>query len=291
VIPFRRSIQLGCLLALPCAAAAACGGTTSSDSGTDTSTNWLKRCSEHAECELGSTCACGRCTRECATDEECSVFAANAVCEAPANACAGATLCMPGAAGGSLGSSTASATSCSHGPNDYTLTEPPLCFGRELPECAPGSQPFFDACGCGCSAAPDYPRACRDQCELAGNCEHVRFEDFPDYATTLADWDRMTSGAFEALVAGECAGGRRFLYTANGTTSEARIYTSSGAFLGLGTSTDAISEVCWGQGYWPEPVRCERATVTEVLNAALGLQEVGQVVELPWADGPPEPFY
>jgi hypothetical protein len=270
------------LLALTLAwgAATACGTAVTPPSGTDTSTNWLKSCSTEAECDIGSSCSCGRCTNECGVDADCAVVSPGAQCVSTSDRCAEARLCMPAAGSG---------VRCSHPANDYIQAEPTLCFGRELPECPDGSEAFFDACGCGCSSAPDYPRACRDQCELAGDCEELRFEELPNYAATRETWARSV-GSFAGLVVGECSNGRRFIYTANGTTAEARIFTTEGLFLGLGTSTDVISPGCWGQGYWPEPVRCELATVTEVLSVGLGFREPGQVVSLPWAEGPPEPF-
>jgi hypothetical protein len=194
---------------------------------------------------------------------------------------------MPLPAGRPLPSSGQSAT-CQHAATDYIIeADPRFCFGRELPECPPGSEAFVDSCGCGCTAAPNYPRDCRDQCELAGSCEEQRFDEFPDYDTTRENWSNATEG-LASLVAGECGnGGRRFLYTANGFTAEARVFSAAGLFLGLSTRTDDIDQVCGGQGYWPEPVRCAPAMVTEVLDAGLG--EVGEVVRLPWGDGPPDP--
>lgn len=193
---------------------------------------------------------------------------------------------MPTPAGRPLANTGQSAT-CQHAATDYIIeADPRFCFGRELPECPPGSEAFVDPCGCGCSTAPDYPRQCRDQCELVGGCEEQRFEEFPNYDATRESWLNGIEG-FASLVAGECGeGGRRFLYTANGFTAEARVFNSEGLFLGLSTRTDVIDQVCGGQGYWPEPVRCAPAMVTEVLNAGLGLGEVGEVVSLPWGDGP-----
>ncbi len=199
---------------------------------------------------------------------------------------------LPWSAAVSCGGSAASPSGdgvCSHPEEDYVLRAPAVCTGRELPECPPASEAFIDGCGCGCGAAPDYPRECRSPCELAaGGCEEPRFEDVPDYGATLAEWSE--GEGYAAEVEGTCSNGRRFLFTANGTTSEARFFTAAGIFLGLSTSTDDIGPVCWGQGYWPEPVRCEQATVTRVITAALGIDQEGQVLRLPWAEGPPVPF-
>jgi hypothetical protein len=288
----RLWLALSALLALPSGAAISCGGETTSPAGTDTNTNWLKTCSIEAECGLGATCSCGRCTLECVTDADCAGLSSEAACVAVSDRCPEARLCMPRPAELELGSSSAGSASCTHPANDYSVDEPTLCFGRQLPECPPGSAAFMDACGCGCSEAADYPRQCRDQCELAaGECTELRFWDYPDFDSTRDSWLNGV-GDFEGLVAGDCANqGRRFLYTANGTTSEARVFSAEGLFLGLGTSTDDVEMTCWGQGYWPEPARCEAATVTEVLNVGLGFDEVGEVVSLPWGEGPPEPFF
>lgn len=286
-----RVASIAVTLAAGWSTTAACGGATAGAGGTDTSTNWLKSCESTEECSLGSTCSCGRCTLECSVDADCGSYSPRAKCISTSDRCAEAQLCMPAPLEAELASAGGQPDGCTHPANDYMLDSPALCFGRELPECPPGSEAFVDGCGCGCSAAPDYPRACRDQCELAGDCEQRRFEEFPDYEATREAWSRGSGGGFEALAAGECSNGRRFIYTNNGTTSEARIFTPDGLFLGLGTGTDVISEGCWGKGYWPEPVRCEMATVTEVLNAGLGVSEVGQIVSLPWAEGPPEPFF
>ena len=110
----------------------------------------------------------------------------------------------------------------------------------------------------------------------------------PDYATTLAQWSQPDE--FASRVAGECSNGRLFSFSNNGTTSEARFFSAEGEFLGLSTSTDDVDSVCWGKSYWPEPVRCERATVTRVFSSGLGVVE-GQVLSLPWAEGPPTPLF
>lgn len=181
--------------------------------------------------------------------------------------------------------------SCTHPEEDYVLTSAERCLERERAECPRGSEAFSDGCGCGCSAAPDYPRRCRSQCELAaGECADLSFEEMPDYDATLERWSQAAS-ASAGLVAGACSNGRRFIFTANGFTSEARFFTPGGSFLGLGTTTDDIERTCWGESYWPEPVRCELATVTLVVSPGVGLAEEGQVVRLPWAEGPPEPLF
>jgi len=284
----RRSWRLALCVALPWCAALSCGGETDANGGVDTNTNWLRSCAEDSECELGSTCSCGRCTRECTGDADCSDYSETAVCAAGTGACA-TLVCMP-ASGSDLGSaSEASEARCTHPPLDYTLRTPASCFGRELAECPPGSEPFFDGCGCGCGVAPDYPRRCRSACELAaGDCAETAFEQMPDYATTLAQWSQPDE--FASRVAGECSNGRLFSFSNNGTTSEARFFSAEGEFLGLSTSTDDVDSVCWGKSYWPEPVRCERATVTRVFSSGLGVVE-GQVLSLPWAEGPPTPLF
>jgi hypothetical protein len=281
----RRCLGLALLVVSPWVAAVSCGGAAGVNSGTDTSTNWLRSCSEDVECELGSTCSCGRCTRECSADAECMDYLPTAVCAVASGQCGEITLCMP-APRSELAAQGEALASCTHPEVDYVLTNPASCFGRELAECPPGSEAFFDACGCGCSEAAGYSRQCRDQCELAaGACPDLAFEDMPDYAATLESWG--SGSDFAGVAAGECSNGRRFILTANGTTSEARFFTPAGQFLGLSTSTDVITPTCEGQSYWPEPVRCAQATVTVVLNGGFVVADVGQVVRLPWAEGPP----
>ena len=181
-----------------------------------------------------------------------------------------------------LGSvSSASSPSCSHAEADYIVSSPALCFGRELPECPPGGTAFIDGCGCGCRAAPEYPRQCRAQCERGVDCPDLRFEDFPDYDATWQFW----AGSASSVVAGECANdGRRFIYSSTTATVEARVFSADGQFLGLGTATDVISPGCWGETYWPEPAHCESPTVTEVLS---GTTPIGFVLHIPWSEGPP----
>lgn len=286
----RRWLSMGAGLALPGLAALSCGAEAEAPEPVEANPSWLKRCEVDAECGLGATCACGRCTQPCEADADCAGLSGSAACVAPASGCAEARLCMPAPAG--VGAASAGASSCTHPASDYSVEDARWCFGRELPECPPGSEPFVDACGCGCSEAPDYPRRCRDVCELAaGECEAPPFEAFPDHDTTRERWRREAEGRFVGLAAGECSNnGRRFLYTANGTTSEARVFNAEGLFLGLGTTTDDVDRTCWGAGYWPEPARCEEATITEVLSEGFGF-EVGARVSLPWGEGPPAPLF
>ena len=40
-------------------------------------------------------------------------------------------------------------------------------------------------------------------------------------------------------------------------------------FIGLATTSDIVSPPCNGRGYWPEPIECADAIVTEVLLGTL----------------------
>jgi hypothetical protein len=202
---------------------------------------------------------------------------------------------MP-AARGELAAQGEGLASCTHPEPDYVLTRPASCFGRELAACPPGSEAFFDDCGCGCGEAPDYSRSCRSpgtswrgnlSCRLAGgiDCPSSSFEAMPNYDATLAQWSALVNR--EGLVAGECSNGRRFIMVANGLGSEARIFASEGLFLGVSTTSDTGTSPCWGQGYWPEPVSCAQATITLIANPGT-FPAVGEVIPLPWAEGPPE---
>lgn len=120
------------------------------------------------------------------------------------------------------------------------------------------------------------PSQCRDQCELAGTCDPIPFEDYSDFDTTRDQWaGECHSQRF--VVAGTCADGKLVLRRHNGSVSELRIYDSDGNFLGLETTTDVLGQVCHGRGYWPEVVPCKSPTVTDVLCG--DLLDIGDPVD------------
>lgn len=109
---------------------------------------------------------------------------------------------------------------------------------------------------------------CRSQCELAAGepCRERPFESFGNLEegrSTLQD--RCDKGALWGFEA-ECKEGTIVLRTGNGTTSEGRFYApSSGAFVGLTTTTDVSDETCEGKSYWPDSVPCDSPIITRVL--------------------------
>jgi hypothetical protein len=194
-------------------------------------------------------------------------------------------------AGSALTPSAASSSSgCSRDPADYIIAgAPEACSARELPECAGGSEPFVDACGCGCSNVPAVPRECRIDCTGTGFCEGSGFENFPDLPATLSIWqeDLQTDLEFSEggwLIEGACAGDRRFLARGDHYFWQAYVFNSAGAFLSLGTQGDSIDATCGGAHYFPVPVRCAGATITRVVSQdALSHLKVGDAMTLPYA--------
>ena len=118
--------------------------------------------------------------------------------------------------------------------------------------------------------ADDESEVCRSQCELAaGTCEEKAFADFANFDGTLAQWSQRCPASspsrFPFVVEGRCGDGKRLLFTGGGKTAERHYFDESGSFLGLTTGTDVIDEVCQGQGFWPEHVRCDTPEVVRVI--------------------------
>src|ERR1700712_5248866 len=108
---------------------------------------------------------------------------------------------------------------------------------------------------------------CRSQCELAaGRCEEKPFASFGDLESGRSQYQqRCDAGALWAFEA-ECKQGTTVLRSGTGYTSEGRFYAaSSGAFLGLTTTTDTASPPCDGKSFWPTEVACESPVVTRVI--------------------------
>lgn len=129
------------------------------------------------------------------------------------------------------------------------------------------------------------PDPCLSQCELcAGACTEKGIAEFPNFADAREVMvDRFSAlrcdGSFPYAAAGECADGQVFLTEFGGFVSETRFYgAQTGAFVGLITGTDCIDPVCRGKGYWPEPQRCDGATITEVFCGTLAA--VGEQISL-----------
>jgi hypothetical protein len=60
-------------------------GCSSSVAAPDSETHWLRTCKDDADCNEGSLCICGTCTRACTADD-CSSLGKGAICVAPAHA-------------------------------------------------------------------------------------------------------------------------------------------------------------------------------------------------------------
>ena len=126
------------------------------------------------------------------------------------------------------------------------------------------------------------PDPCLSQCELcAGGCSEKDIAEFPDFELARqAVVDRFSAfdceGRSPFVAAGVCADGQMFLTEFGEYVSEIRFYDADmGDFVGLITRTDCFDPACGGKGYWPEPQRCDSATVTEVICgtfAAVGEQ-------------------
>jgi hypothetical protein len=71
----RRTLEA---LVVSMAAAVACGRPL--QSGSNSNTNWLKDCGVDSDCRGGLKCFCGKCTRHCRRDAECSTFGPSALC-------------------------------------------------------------------------------------------------------------------------------------------------------------------------------------------------------------------
>jgi hypothetical protein len=158
-------------------------------------------------------------------------------------------------------------------------------FGNCLPEGfqrAADDNPCVAALATQCnSAVPAVPEECRSACELAaGECPEQKFLDLDPTRDEFADPEQCGSATLFA-VEGLCADGRPFLYRGTGFTTEVRYFTSGGSFLALSTTTDVISEPCFGQSYWPEPVACPDAVVSDVLCGTTFAP--GDAVSLPFS--------
>jgi hypothetical protein len=114
----------------------------------------------------------------------------------------------------------------------------------------------------GTSLAVEPPAVCRSQCELAGRCEQIEFDEYPDFETTREEFSQNCGTGRPFIVEGMCANGRKLIASATGFTSEIRLYSTNGDFEGLITQTDVVARPCMGQSFWPEFLQCEAPTVT-----------------------------
>ena len=120
-----------------------------------------------------------------------------------------------------------------------------------------------DAFGAEPSDANSFPPVqCMNQCELAGTCREMKFEDFPDFEAAKSDIGSNCQAKYLLYaIEGACSNGRKILRTGNGFTSEIKLYTEQGNFEGLITQTDVIAPPCMGQSFWPEYLQCDAPTV------------------------------
>lgn len=122
------------------------------------------------------------------------------------------------------------------------------------------------ACLAACWGCAD-DNECRSQCELAaGSCTEEPFDSFGDLESGRAEYQRRcTAGALWAFEA-ECKQGTKVLRSGTGYMSEGRFYAStSGAFLGLTTTTDVSAPPCHGKSAWPAEIPCDSPTVTRAI--------------------------
>lgn len=81
---YRRTVRLGLVFVLM--TVGVCGCNANGDPGTDSTTHFWKDCTSDSQCSNGA-CVCGRCSRECEADAECSTFDARCVGIAEVLAC------------------------------------------------------------------------------------------------------------------------------------------------------------------------------------------------------------
>lgn len=70
--PVSPGLRSGALAALLALSVLVCGACSDAQMGVGTNTNWMRLCDEDAECDDEDACLCGRCTSECASDEDCA---------------------------------------------------------------------------------------------------------------------------------------------------------------------------------------------------------------------------
>ena len=147
-----------------------------------------------------------------------------------------------------------------------------------------GLLPFMLA-SCGEPKLADAPEECLSQCELgASSCDELGFDEFPGSEATLSDWSASCDSELLFLAEGECDDGKTWLYQGTGHSTEVRYFDDDQQFLGLGTTTDSqlVGDSCDSASYWPGPIACLDATVTNVHCG--DSYEVGDSPDLPWAE-------
>ena len=113
------------------------------------------------------------------------------------------------------------------------------------------------------SSSESAPEECRVECEAGDPCADIPFDEFPSLSTTRTEWKALCDAAF-FVIEGTCDDGSSVLSRGTGYTSEIRFYDKDGKFRGLIETTDVCAVPCNCETYWPEVVRCEHSTTTEV---------------------------
>lgn len=106
---------------------------------------------------------------------------------------------------------------------------------------------------------------CVSQCDNPDGCNEIPLETFPDFEITLTAIATNCEAAYLYAVEGACSDGKRILRTSSGYSSEARLYTAGGEFVGLLAQSDSMTPPCMGQRVWPEYLQCEAPIVVETL--------------------------
>lgn len=121
---------------------------------------------------------------------------------------------------------------------------------------------FVIMSGCSSGMEAGDPRCLIPCAEGAAECVVASYSSYEDERAGLAACRAPTMDA----VSGTCRGdGTRFLLWTDGFTGEVRFFAATGIFRGRTTLSDQRDGVCGGRAYWPVEVRCDGATVTEVL--------------------------
>jgi hypothetical protein len=127
-------------------------------------------------------------------------------------------------------------------------------------------------------AKPAEP--CLSQCELAGGCGQIPFDEHPPFSTFKAQV-RAKCEPFRAA-AGTCETGLRFVYLDHSNWAYVHYFDTRGRFVGLASWTDMVDETCQGEAYWPRPVACPNPVVSQTL---CGEPIQADELFLPWQDG------
>lgn len=120
---------------------------------------------------------------------------------------------------------------------------------------------------------------CLSQCELyLEDCEEQPIESFPgfDAARDQELGSPCASFGFQYVIAGRCEEGPLFIFGRNRELSRLQLYDAeTRAFIGVRWRTDGSDPLCRGVSFWPSPLECGNATVTEELCGSFGGGPIG----------------